>query len=1124
MIFLSPIKKLSKTQSKKQIKNSLFLSILISTMLIFSSCENIFSGRENSPAGNSGDKTYLTISLGKLKNTRTRASASGRTVYPLGISVSQLKNFTLTGAFENGEEQELFTAEDSSGFANNSLEILPGNWAFTLTASFFDSATSNDIVYSDSVNYEIRSGVKNLISFELKPQLSGNGGFKITVNLPGDNKLDKVRATLTSLSGSVIETKDLEITSPTNPDDPITATYSKANISDENGGLEPGSYHLLFEFLAAKVANPSASADDWILVNQWESYVCIIAQKISTANLNLDFNTLYTISYNNADGSPITDFYEGVAITKYSPGSTFPLPRPKINGKVFLGWKRQGTDEDISEIKATDREDFTLVAQTAEPVLYISEDGDDSINSNDKGFTSTNSFKTIEGACKQLRRFGESDFDWTIYINGEVTGIPTGSGNSSTYGPIIISDEENEEYGITPDHAKSITITGMNGRGADGSILAGTEDTSHNIIEPVDILNRGSTGSSRTSPVLSINTTVPVTITNLKITGGNGENGGGIFIKKGATVSLGDGVLITQNRSIRGGAIFNQGTLFIYGTAILGKIDATDYASDDSSQNDTNSIYGGGIYNGDTAATVAKTTIIAKLYLGYKLSDDGVIPVKEELKGGIYYCWANSGGGIYNAIKSLVYLDSGTIQYNGVKNYGGGLYNNDASRLEMTGGKIIKNSASQTSSVMNGGGVCNDWLNSVFIMSGGLINENRAWCTGTGTSNGQGGGVFNGGKMFMYGTAVIGNKDASASATEASCGNKANIGGGIYNDYATDRRGYLYIGYEPDTDGITPKEADFSGGIYNNYSKDNSNGNNKDGGGAIYSTAFPPNYGDVRIAKGTIAYNSTEDYGGAYCGKEITITGGSILNNSAGKKGGAIYLKDNTTSTLSIGGSVQIPYTGTEETGYQNDICPSVYSKTYFTKIKILSALTNHSASNQLRITPENYHEGIQLITIDSAAETDYATELPKFVITPEIHAEYNTRADWEFNDSGKLHSRIPFAEITVAFSDPDINVSATYNNGYKAGAGVIQGTRNVVFTADPGYTYTWMLDDDIITNTVASDDAVAILSDKNDGTNNVLTINTLKLIHGGIYDVYLEATKAGIKYSYMAQMKIQNY
>ena len=1097
----------------KKIKYIAGTAFLLATLLIVS-CKGMVSQKNEEPSSQD-EKTYLTLQVNNRRQTyRTLAYDKNQ-----AFEIEKFTDFVLAGKYENEEAKNLFEAASYSDLPQK-IEITSGQWEFSLYAKY------NNIEFSDEGKSQyIMKGKENSISFTLKP-VEEFGGCDISFTLT-DSQVSKVEVTLKSSSdGTIILDKSPLQISENNGAKTVSFKRSMASESER---LASGRYYARFDFYTGQ-EGPKGYA----LLNEYESYLIITAAFTTSANIALDFNELYTITYkymtdegaevelvdaaNFALGSnSFIPFY-------YSKGSEITLPEAKQNKKIFLGWKKQDSEEYISEIKATDQTNFTLVAQIAEPVLYVSEDGDDSIDSNDKGFTSANPLKTIEAACKQLKQFCESDFDWTIYINGEVTGIPTGSGTNSTYGPIIISDEENEEYGITPDHAKSITITGMNGRGADGSILAGTEDTSHNIIEPVDILNRGSTGSGRTSPVLSINTTVPVTITNLKITGGNGENGGGIFIKEGATVSIGDGVLITQNRSIRGGAIFNQGTLFIYGTAILGKIDATDYASDDSSQNDTNSSYGGGIYNGDTAATVATTTIIAKLYLGYKLSDDGVTPVKEELKGGIYYCWANSGGGIYNAIKSLVYLDSGTIQYNGVKNYGGGLYNNDASRLEMTGGKIIKNSASQTSSVMNGGGVCNDYLNSVFIMSGGLINENRAWCTGTGTSNGQGGGVFNGGKMFMYGTAVIGNKEASASATEASCGNKANIGGGIYNDYTTDRRGYLYIGYEPDTDGITPKEADFSGGIYNNYSKVNSNGNNKDGGGAIYSTAFPPKYGDVRIAKGTIAYNSTEDYGGAYCGKEIIITGGSILNNSAGKKGGAIYLKDNTTSTLSIGGSVQIPYTGTEETGYQNDICPSVYSKTYFTKIKILSALTNHSASNQLRITPENYHEGIQLITIDSAAETDYATELPKFVLTPEIHTEYNTRADWEFTDSGELHSRIPFAEITVAFSDPDINVSATYNNGYQAGAGVIQGTRNVVFTADPGYTYTWMLDDDIITNTVASDDAVAILSDKNDGTNNVLTINTLKLIHGGIYDVYLEATKAGIKYSYMAQMKIQNY
>ena len=1088
-------------------------STLLLTTLLFVSCKNIFSHNNSVATESDADgKTYLCL---KVNNSREAfRSLAPQNTQPFDITA--FTDFSLIGKPEGEEGKTLFEADTYDDLPQK-IEIMSGQWNFYLYAKY------NNIEFVAEQKLYIMSGKQNNITFTLKP-FEQVGGCEISFTLT-NTQVSKVEVTLKrSSDGEIILDKSPLQISEKNGAKTVTL---KRSMAVEEERLTSGRYYARFDFYTGQ-EGPKGYA----LLNEYESYLIITAAFTTSANIALDFNELYTITYKyitaSGEAVELVDA-ENFALGSnsfipfyYSKGSEITLPEAKQANKVFLGWKKQASEEYISEIKATDQTNFTLVAQIAEPVLYVSEDGDDSIDSNDKGFTSANSLKTIEAACKQLKQFCESDFDWTIYINGEVTGIPTGSGNSSTYGPIIISDEENEEYGITPDHAKSITITGMNGRGANGSILAGTEDTSHNIIEPVDILNRGSTGSSRTSPVLSINTTVPVTITNLKITGGNGENGGGIFIKEGATVSIGDGVLITQNRSIRGGAIFNQGTLFIYGTAILGKIDETDYASDDSSKNDTNSIYGGGIYNGDTAATVANTKIIAKLYLGYKLSDDGVTPVKEELKGGIYYCWANSGGGIYNAIKSLVYFDSGAIQCNGVSTYGGGIYNNDASRLEMTGGKIIKNSASQTSSIMYGGGVCNDWLNSVFIMSGGLINENRAWYIGTGTSNGKGGGVYNGGKMFMYGTAVIGNKDASTIATEASCGNKANIGGGIYNDYSTDRRGYLYIGYEPDADGITPKEADFSGGIYNNYSKDNSNGNNKDGGGAIYSTAFPPNYGDVRIAKGTIAYNSTEDYGGAYCGKEITITGGSILNNSAGKKGGAIYFKQN--CILSIGGSVEIPFTGTEETGYQNDICHSVDSNTYYTKIKILSALTNHSASNQLRITPENYHEGIQLITIDSAAETDYATELPKFVLTPEIHTEYNTKADWEFTDSGELHSRIPFAEITVAFSDPDINVSVKYNNTYDAGEGLIQGTRKVIFTADPGYTYTWMLDDEIITNTEASDDAVAIISNKNDGTNNVLTINTLKLIHGGIYDVYLEAAKAGIKYSYMAQMKIQNY
>ena len=863
-------------------------TLILSGVLLCLSCGNLFNQNSSSSNNDSNEKGYLSISAG----TRT----TSRTITP-ELSLATLQNFKLKGTREGIEELN----ESATTIANfkDRYDLIPGSWTLTLSAESKDDANMG---FSATVTTEIKRGIINQVFFELKP-IGTEGDFAITINLAGNNRIDKAIATLKNLSGETLESKTYNITS-----DQTSLSYSKTDFTS-------GTYNLLFEFFAGNNPTP---------VNQWESYLCVVPQVSTTATVSLIFNEVHFITYNNKDNA---NLISGTIIETYSVRSEFDLPLYKKEGQVFLGWKDSDGNY-ISRIDSSCNSDIDLTAVFMNPELYVSADGNDTIDSPDKGFLSTNSFKTIEGACKQLRQFCESEFDWIIYINGEVTGIPTGSGNYPTYGPITISDEEDEEYGITNSHAKSITLTGMNGRDSDGKILAGKEDASHNIIEPVDILNRGSTGAynnSYTSTVLTINTTVPVTITNLKITGGNTTNGGGVFIKEGATVSIGDGVLITKNRSTRGGAIFNQGTLFIYGTAILGNINATNYAGYSSTQNLADEVSanyagsGGGIYNGDISSTVGNTKIIAKLYLGYKLSDDRITPVKEDLKGGIYYCGAGKGGGICNAPKSLVYFDSGTIMYNGVSGDGGGIYNNTAGRLEMTGGQIVKNSASYIYSVMNGGGVCNDYLDSIFIMSGGVINENRAWCTTSGSSDGKGGGVFNGGKMFMYGTAIIGNSEANTFATEDSCGNKANQGGGIYNEYSTDRRGYLYIGYEPDTDGSTPKEAAFTGGIYNNYSKLNSNVDSKYGGGAIYSSAFPPNYGIVKIAKGTIAYNATENYGGAYCGKYITITGGSILNNSAAKKGGAIYLNDNTESILSLGGNVQIPFTGTEQTAVTCD-------------------------------------------------------------------------------------------------------------------------------------------------------------------------------------------------------------
>lgn len=1081
MIFLSPLKKLSKTQSKKQIKNPLFLSILVSTMLIFSSCENIFSGRENSPAGNSGDKTYLTISLGKLKNTRTRASASGRTVYPLGISVSQLKNFKLTGAFENGEEQELFTAEDSSGFANKSLEILPGNWAFTLTASFFDSATSNDIVYSDSINYEIRRGVKNLISFELKPQLSGNGGFKITVNLPGDNKLDKVRATLTSLSGSVIETKDLEITSPTNPDDPITATYSKANITDENGGLEPGSYHLLLEFLAAKVANPSASADDWILVNQWESYVCIIAQKISTADLNLDFNTLYTISYKNADGGPITDFYEGLAITKYSPGSAFTLPRPKINGKVFLGWKRQDTGEDISEIKATDRTDFTLVAQTAEPVLYVSGTGYDNIEPDEHGNFGDGSeehpFESIDKSCEKIIELGNPDVNWTIYIDGDVTGPhegtrKAGSRNySSDYGRSIIPVE------ITQEHAKSILLKGKNDPGE----TAGVPNA------PTDMINRGlsSSSNSDTGSALVIATAVPVKVENLLIKNGcnkpansssdpYSEKGGGLFIASEATVTLGYGVIISNNNAkTAGGGIYNEGTLFINGSAEISS---------------NNCVDGGGICN------------TGHLYLGYEDS-----ATEKEWTGSIKNNTSWQGAGIKNLANAELVMSSGSVNHNSCANNsstsGGGIWNMGS--FTMTNGVIEFNDCCQ------GGGVYNGYSNAsefgTFTFSGGKIKNNFAnYVYGTNVSNG--GGIYNTGVTYIYGEAIIGDETASALPTDntgaqerdiantsidETCSNLAlGLGGGIY----VGAQGKLFLGYSRYVDATDNTPAVWNKGIYYNYAK-------KGGGGIAYG----PSAKTVIFNSGTVSFNgATSNGAAAYIGAEGFVLGGTATipsGNGDGSPKQTVYVLTNNYS-LSIDNALSHLDTGAIALLPQDNSNSSTPVPTSYNTYKPLIKLTDTAVADG--------------VTIDSIKG--------KFTVENFTDPTSGRVTKWSINSEGKAQ-----IETSAGFSASlDIGTAdiVVFRNGYSFTPPIVESasststiTLDVKKIAGKDFdkstmTLVWTFDGEEL-NRASMPEAVSFRYSDSD---RQIDINS-GMLAKGTYDVCVEATYTDEHYSFVTQI-----
>ncbi len=205
--------------------------------------------------------------------------------------------------------------------------------------------------------------------------------------------------------------------------------------------------------------------------------------------------------------------------------------------------------------------------------------------------------------------------DYTICVDGEIKGL------------------QSIPSSLTSSHASGITIKGASG------------NTS-------DILN----GNGATGPVLTISSPVPVTIKELKITGGNTTgNGGGINMMSGANVTLESGALIGgtngstaagesaySNRADRGAGIYSEGNL----TLKNGSSVTYNYAG----------AMGGGIYCGGGSLSIYDCAVIS-------------------LNG------AGTSGGVYTTNDVTI---SGPVIIAGNVNYTG-----NPSNLYLTSGKII---------------------------------------------------------------------------------------------------------------------------------------------------------------------------------------------------------------------------------------------------------------------------------------------------------------------------------------------------------------------------------------------------------------------------------------------------
>ena len=504
-------------------------------------------------------------------------------------------------------------------------------------------------------------------------------------------------------------------------------------------------------------------------------------------------------------------------------------------------------------------------------------------------------FATIQKAAQKTWR----EQAYTISVNGTLTA----TSSATTVGKGNLQNIPNN----TNVKATSIALSGTNSA----------------------TINANSKGSAFT-----LSKAIPVTITNLKITGGSATSGGGILVNgvAGAKLTLGDDVTITANNATGGAGIYFEGTSSSKGNLILkgssGKISSI------SANTASNS--GGGVYLkyanlcmsgysviGDTTASKATSgsksnsakygggvycDTDAAVWLGYSEANTSKSATLQSSYG-ICRNYASdstySGGGIYFSAAGTHYMSGGSVDYNGAAAAGGGVYLSTGT-LNIAGGTISNNAAT------SGGGLYIGNSNSAIAkLYGSSVIDGNTATNGGGVyvdgATGSGGSATRG-RLLVYGNGLIG-KTGNTIASSSTYGNRATNGGGIYN------KGTVCIGYSAWTSDAVNTPTTCNGGVRRNYAGSTGGGicseedyiylhagdiayncSNANGGGIALKDGTTSYWAYVSMDGGTISYNQCESTDGTkgagiYANHgSITVTGGTINNNTKAAKGGGVYL------------------------------------------------------------------------------------------------------------------------------------------------------------------------------------------------------------------------------------------
>ena len=273
---------------------------------------------------------------------------------------------------------------------------------------------------------------------------------------------------------------------------------------------------------------------------------------------------------------------------------------------------------------------------------------------------------------------------------------------------------------------------------------------------------------------------------------------------------------------------------------------------------------------------------------------------------------------------------------------GGGIYCTDGD-LRIGSGVII----SDNYAINYGGGVYTNRL----YMSSGVICDNEAGDCG--------GGIYASNDIYLYGDAVVGNKEATVPADAENNSNKAAEGGGIKCS------GTLYLGYSGFSEDNELIPASLTGGVYYNYSSGN-------GGGVV-------------------------------C--EVDMNGGAISYNKAAENGDGVYLTQY--GSMYMGGDAVLKendiYLSRVRNQYPNSWTPDYYEAS----ITIKNPLTSEEEI-VATITPQEYENSFQVVLLDAnSGLQDISAVNNRFAVTPQIDTsdpENPVTTEWIVSETGYLN------------------------------------------------------------------------------------------------------------------------